>query len=289
MGVRKTNEGNTVAKTAAPSAPSADWITVTPEQAAEWLDRNHANRNLRAGHVNTLAQDMKDGNWANNGEAIKLDVAGNLLDGQHRLAALVKVSEENPDFTLELFVIQGLDKVTQATMDTGTRRKFADVLTMNGYGNSAIVTATLRRIMMWDEGLYTQRRNFAYTNNQMLQALSKYPNLDETVRMAANLGQRCHIPASVLGLAIHLFYDIDQADAEKFFDLLGTGEDLKTDHPIYRLRYQAMNGTSKRYGPQTQLVALVIKAWNLFRDGETVQQLMFRAGGAKPENFPMPH
>jgi len=36
------------------------------------------------------------------------------------------------------------------------------------------------------------------------------------------------------------------------------------------------------------IIALVLKAWNAYRSGETIQLLRFKVGGAHPEKFPEP-
>ena len=64
--------------------------TITPEYAKELLDYNKKNRSLSKATVDRYAEDMRKDNWQQNGEAIKIDWDGNLIDGQHRLAACVK-------------------------------------------------------------------------------------------------------------------------------------------------------------------------------------------------------
>jgi hypothetical protein len=66
-----------------------EWMTVTPDQALKWLeDTNTNNRSVRDIHVQRLASDMKNGKWRGfNGEAIRFDSLGRLVDGQHRLWA----------------------------------------------------------------------------------------------------------------------------------------------------------------------------------------------------------
>ena len=60
------------------------------------------------------AADMKAGRWQLNGEAIKFDKNGHLLNGQHRLHAVVRA-----DTTIQMLVISGLDPETRTTMDSG--------------------------------------------------------------------------------------------------------------------------------------------------------------------------
>ena len=86
---------------------------ITPEQASEWLEQNTHNRKLRTHQVAAMVRDIQAGNWKWNGDSIKFAKDGTLLDGQHRLHAIVESGQP-----IEMLVIEGLDKDTQATMDT---------------------------------------------------------------------------------------------------------------------------------------------------------------------------
>src|SRR5262249_28100191 len=71
-----------------------DIITVTPELAARWLKRNHANRKVRARHVSRLVRAMRAGEWDDlNGDTIRFSDNHELLDGQHRLLACIEAQQ----------------------------------------------------------------------------------------------------------------------------------------------------------------------------------------------------
>ena len=64
---------------------------ITPELAEQYLTKNTNNyRSMSNSVVNAYATDMKTGNWKFNGDSIKFNKSGILVDGQHRLAAIVK-------------------------------------------------------------------------------------------------------------------------------------------------------------------------------------------------------
>ena len=69
---------------------NAKIVDITPEMAREYLEKNSHNRRLSERSVRNLATAIKNGEWQVNGEAIKVDKEGNLLDGQHRLSAIEK-------------------------------------------------------------------------------------------------------------------------------------------------------------------------------------------------------
>jgi predicted nucleic acid-binding Zn ribbon protein len=70
--------------------PAASIVYVTPEMAERWLGHNKVNRNLRNRRVDQFARDMRSGRWQLTGEAIKFGKSGNLIDGQHRLWAVIE-------------------------------------------------------------------------------------------------------------------------------------------------------------------------------------------------------
>lgn len=68
--------------------------TITPDMAREYLKSNSMNRPLNDRTVNLYAQEMRTGNWKLNGEAICFGKNGALLNGLHRLYAIVKSGKE---------------------------------------------------------------------------------------------------------------------------------------------------------------------------------------------------
>ena len=100
-------------------------VEITPEIASELLKRNHSNRRLSNRTVRELASAIKRGEYQLNGEAIKLDTEGNLLDGQHRLTAVVQ-----SDRPIRSYMICGLAHEVFKTIDTGKRRNNADTLSL---------------------------------------------------------------------------------------------------------------------------------------------------------------
>lgn len=64
---------------------------ITPEEAKEYLSHNiENNRTINSSKVKIFANDMKNGAWQLNGEAIRFNEMGKLVDGQHRLSAIIQ-------------------------------------------------------------------------------------------------------------------------------------------------------------------------------------------------------
>jgi hypothetical protein len=97
-------------------------IAVTPAMAEHWLERNHDNRPLRYHKVKEWARAIADGRWQLTHQGIAIDEAGNLLDGQHRLSAIVETGA-----TVEMLVTFDAPRATFTQIDTTLPRSVRDV------------------------------------------------------------------------------------------------------------------------------------------------------------------
>lgn len=97
---------------------------VTPEMASQWLEKNYdKQRPVRVSHIDSLAEAMKRGEWKLNHQPIAFDAYGMLIDGQHRLWAVVMSG-----CSVQMAVARGVPRNTYATIDVGARRSLSDAL-----------------------------------------------------------------------------------------------------------------------------------------------------------------
>lgn len=73
------------------AVPSKDfyYVDITPELAKKWFSRNYLNRAMRPQVVQEYARYMRDGHWGETDSYIALAPNGSVLNGQHRLAAVI--------------------------------------------------------------------------------------------------------------------------------------------------------------------------------------------------------
>lgn len=120
--------------------------TITPAQAKEMLKGNFSrNRNLRPKRVQQYANDMKNGDWGLSTDAIGLDENGELINGQHRLNAVILANK-----AVAFLVVRGLPKESVMFIDGQLTRSPSDQLRISKtdtlYGNKsacALVKALL--------------------------------------------------------------------------------------------------------------------------------------------------
>lgn len=142
---------------------------ITPEVAAALLLNNPANRPIKRDHVASIARDMAAGRWQVNGDAIRLNCDGSLIDGQHRLSACVKAG-----VPFETVVISGLPADVRATIDGGAKRTHGDRLAMVGVANANVVASTTKLIAGLAHG---QGRNVSLTTLEADAILAAHPGI----------------------------------------------------------------------------------------------------------------
>lgn len=104
--------------------------TITPKIAAEYLQKNKNNRNLRFSTVRSYARDMKNGKWQLTPQGISFYENGDLADGQHRLAALIRAN-----CPIDFFVTYDVPNESRV-LDRGMCRKEADILHFAGFNDN---------------------------------------------------------------------------------------------------------------------------------------------------------
>lgn len=118
-------------------------MIVTPEMAQQWLECNKINRPLRASWVSVLAGMINRGEWRTTHQGIALDGNGGLLDGQHRLSAVIAANQP-----VKMMVTTGLDASMFGVLDRGRARSLRDVT-----GDSHIYIAVTNNLWRLFDGL----------------------------------------------------------------------------------------------------------------------------------------
>jgi hypothetical protein len=250
--------------------PQVEIVAVTPELAAKWLKQNTHNRALRKRAISDYARDMAAGQWRLNGEAIKFATDGTLLDGQHRLHAVVEAAVAIP-----FMVVTGLAGETQETMDAGRKRTAADAFSLRGESHATVLAAVLKRIWMWNQGDYKFRNNSVPTTAECAALLNERPEIYRSVEIAVRTHQAFrYMPQSVVGTAHHVFSRIAVDEAVWFFARVGDGAELSSGHPILALRNRVMTDRAEsRKAPDYQHMAYLVRAWNAVRSDRPLTRI----------------
>ena len=196
--------------------PTFGYVTISPYIAAQMLMANKKNRNINRNYVASLARDMRAGNWQDNGDSIRFGKDGVLLDGQHRLTAIVQ-----SQVSIECLVIKDIDNEAMQTIDSGRKRTYGDRLAINGIKNAGRYSATIN-MLSWLCGHRTGLGGQQLTNAELDQVRLAHPNLYVSIEKThkvfpkvENLIGALHYVASFQGL---------HEDAEAFVEVWRNGQ-----------------------------------------------------------------
>lgn len=270
---------------------------VTPAQAQKWLEGNVDNRNLREPRVLQHAQVLQRGEWELTGDCLVFDEDGTLLNGQHRLSAVV-VSGIPARFV----ILRGVPAKTQEVMDTGLARTLGDQLQRRGVPYYTYVSSALFWLHRMAYSEATGVAHYADPGQRptFRQLLNLYEDNKELADEAKAIGRHVNNLKVRAGATLALYHRLKQVDDENidaevdlFFDKWVTGAELKASDPIYRLREWCLEDAAKRHtrgrAPDYRFVAYAITAWNKWRDGEPVRQLKWVYSPTTRMSWPIPH
>jgi len=136
--------------------------TITPEIAKEYLKYNTFNRSLANKSVDVLADQMSRGQWQMNGQAIIFADNGKLLDGQHRLYAIIQSGT-----SIETVVTRGISEEAFKTIDLTRGRSAGDIFTIAGVKNAKAIAAGLGKLGMLEKGRNIFVGCSAYRSNKI--------------------------------------------------------------------------------------------------------------------------
>lgn len=256
---------------------------VTPALAEEWLGKNEANRHLRDRVIDSYARDMKNGAWRLTGEAVKFSVTGRLLDGQHRLWAVVESGAE-----VEMLIVRGLPDDTQSVMDSGARRTAGDALRLRGETQYSALAATARLALLYNAGTGLDTGGAAATHTEILTFVNENLDLRDAVALACSFRNTIDVPLSVLGLACWVLSRVDAEGCNIFMGQLAEKTHLKKGDAILAL-FNRLNEIrrSGRRATRTDYMSLIFRAWNYWRSRKTVDSLPLRTRGGEVD-IPVP-
>jgi hypothetical protein len=255
--------------------PRSGWVDVTPELAAAILSEGSRNRNIRRKDVIRYAADMKQGLWATTGEAIKFDQDGSLLDGQHRLSAVV-----DAQITVPMLFVYDIPRASQDVMDSGRKRSLADQLAMRGHTNCNTLAAGIKAA----RDLETYGKPRANKNDSVVMMLDWFDNNQEIVNSISPVNKASQPPVKYpSGLAIALHFTMSklgEEEANRFWHVLGYGAQDPGVGAIIVLREKMMvvaAETKRGHLIDTNhRAAYTIAAWNAWLTGRDIKIFRYR-------------
>ncbi len=240
------------------------FMNITPDIASQWLEGNVRNRRIDQRHVECLAQEMLAGRWNTTHQGIAFDTNGTLVDGQHRLWAILQAG-----CAIRMAVSFGVPAGNIDAIDGMKARRVVDRMSLTG--------------MFGSEGVTSYH---ASTLREMYQCLNpgrKFPYHEEMELMTMHINAirfaTAHVATKARGIAVahvraviaRAWYSVDHDQLAQFCRVLSTGMlETTCDATIIKLRDQLMaTGSTRNRTIQKELYGKVERVLTHWLNGET--------------------
>lgn len=262
----------------APSATDfmfSEQIVMTPEQARQILSHNNGkNRALRPNTVAKLTNDIKEGRWEITHQGIAFDEHNQLLDGQHRLQAIVNANRE-----CEMIVWRNVPRKSFSVLDCGVSRTASDNLNYMNVPRAKIVAPGIKHIILYNRypkrtwsnlpfpshaeitNFYKQdQQRFDLVSGMVFEACKQYKKLNPTGMTVV-----CYL-AAVAGHSLSVI--------GSFCHEMGRGTQLSPTSPVLAYRQFLVNSTKIPIDRTLQQysIACIIKAFNYWHANKELRQ-----------------
>jgi hypothetical protein len=243
-------------------------IRITPLYAAELLKTNNNIRPINKEHVQFLYKQMESGNWQFGNDAIVLDHNGNLVNGQHRLTALVQYGKP-----LEFLVMQTSNPKSIRIFDSGKHRTHSDVISKHAVKNLDTITAVTRGYIYALKGYKRFQNNIPITNVEFEDSFIKHQD-DLLFITAIRTPVRPLLSKIVYGfISYHILDKYGKEALKEFIYDLGYGYKMygATQNAAVCLYNQILNSKNNKEQIRNDIMAaLVLKTFNLWNKRKSV-------------------
>lgn len=268
---------------------SYEYVKLTAPEAAEMLTHNPRNRRVSDARVSTMKADMLAGNWRLIPQPISFGPFGRLLDGQHRLTALVEAAKEQNDIWIPVMVATGVDEESFDYMDLGTPRTVANQLQIHDFSDANPLAAAAKQVLRYEtypDRVWTTQADVSKAS--VLQFVFRHA--DETERLTRQ-GRALLTPTAINWssyltlnwLVLRLSGHFDQWAEFNEGIITGAGLDLYDPRLTMRNRPLKWAEANKGGHGQQARIACYIKAWNAFVLGREIKVLRWQRS-----ELPMP-
>ena len=251
--------------------------------AEKMLKKNYSNRKLTMSNVLFLSKQMKEGKWLFDGQPIRFDEFGRLLDGQHRLNAVI-----HSDTAQEFLIVSGISSDSFKVMDTGKNRSGGDALSIMGISYANYISATARLVIKHEKGSHHKSgAGSKISNTDIVNWYNDNKGIEEIARRSHDLNKAFSkiLSMSYIMYLIYVFSEKNVIEAEMFIDELcyGTNIDRKSPSNVLR-RVLISDKMSKSSISANNKNAIIFKAWNAFRMKKKISILRYNK---ETEKFPI--
>lgn len=261
---------------------------LTPKFAQWCLDNQHTNRRIKPGHTDNIRRDILADAFADNGDTLRFDEYGRMIDGQHRCDAVVKSSK-----AVRVIFVYGLSKQARITIDRNKVRTVADSIDLDGrYGTWGSKIGAVAKVVLCYMHDRRPKDVDAISMTEIFNLLQQYPSLIECTKTTVHVkGVKCLVTPAVLGALKFLVSEFDREyDGDRLTDFIETtksGSGSKNDSAFALVEYlQRAKGRGVALD-RNMVFYNTVHAWNLYAQGEAPPPKWRDVGYAEIYNVPV--
>lgn len=206
--------------------------TITPEDARKLLEKNTGNRPLRDAWVEQLVRLIREGRWEVTHQGIALAKNGRLLDGQHRLQAIMRSGR-----SVQIMVTTGLEEDLFKWIDGGPTRSTADRVHFVDNQQVNKLVCSLVASYLYVTTPVRGRTSIDMVEDEFLRRTDAYVYVASC--LCKGVRGVCTAP---VGAAVVGYYNHSQTKGQQLMESLLTGENLSAGQPVYLLREAILAG-----------------------------------------------
>lgn len=257
---------------------------ITPTKASEYLETSPYNRLTVSTKrvVKNYASAMIRGEWSLNGESIVFDKEGRLLDGHHRMAAVVEAG-----IPITFSVCRGVDREAFTTYNCGLRTNVGQILSMKEVKNSTLIASMIGiNFNLVNSGkIYANNgigpsgsatRTVTDDYNTYMNDRDGYDNIASTaqrLKSYANMMKNSWIGGMIYFLTHTGGYSMDYVLA--FFEALCKIDTSEISSADALKKFIIRNKMSNMNVENSYMFALLVKAWNAYVMNKQVKRITF--------------
>lgn len=263
---------------------------ITPELAKELLKKNSSNRPLNDITVKWYAKQMTNNQWTISGQTISISDDNRLIDGQHRLKAVIESGK-----SIYFNIAYNVPFESFVNYDSLRSRGLKDTFAVSGIANYTNIAAILSKYIslknsnlayagfgtsIKSSGGISKEDKIKLSNIEYLHLYNTNPKLfDEIVNISDTLYSKIRLfsGSQIGGIMCVLIIDKNH-NKEKvysFFRQLFYNENVE-NKSIYNLREKLIKGNIGNYKmvPKLKYIFL-LKCWNAYVLGREIKTYSF--------------
>lgn len=262
--------------------PSVVLVYVSPTIAERWLARNDKNRLTQTPTIKKYARDMAAGRWQLSGETVKFGPAGELLDGQHRLLAIIESGA-----TVPLFVARGIPTDAQRVMDSGRARTAADALTLRGDSHASLQAAAARLALGVLRGAVDVKAEVSHSEIEAF--IDANPGLLHAAELTRSWARKVDCPPAVVAFTYFTLAQIDTFEAAQFWTAAAEKVGLRDGDPVIAMTNRfAEARRSREVLSKRAMLSVIYRAWNARRSGRPLRTIRVNSSRGGLVDVPTP-